>query len=755
MLTETLIIVSAALLLIAAAALAVVVSLTTKTRHLKKRVSDLSAVNRNMIEETERIRRAQDEAVLSAHWYRHMFNNTNDMVFVFGVDEEGLPSSFMEVNDTACSELKQTRETLLTMSMSNIEASSSMSISRGYSKPDLVVLTDDYIKKQEKKISSNAARKLMEQILKVGNFHYESALRDRDGEEIPVEIDAQRFDMSDRTLIMCTAKNITARMESEKALSESRQQFYDFFRHSPNGIAMYDSEKVLTEVNQACLRMFGIPDKEQFSRFNMFDNPFIPVDAKTKLSRGENVRYEAVIDFKSVLQQAMFVSSRVGVAYYDMQITSMGVGKDFKPMGYFAQIQDSTDRRKAEESLSKTEQQLRQAEKMEAIGSMAGGIAHDFNNMLTPILGYSQVILERYPDTQGLSEPTKRILKAAMRAKDLVAQILTFSRKTEEPTKHQPVSVIPIAKEVLKLQRASLPANIEINRVIRTEMDTVMATPTIIHQVLMNLCTNAGYSMVKKGGNGTLDMMLTDFMAPTPVTYGTFTIKPGRYLRISVKDNGTGIEPQVLNRIFEPFFTTKPRGEGTGMGLSMVHGIIKGLNGAIHVETELGKGTAFHIMLPVIEKVATVETVQKTELPRGKERVLFVDDDAEVSDTAIDMLRLLGYQPTSVRNAAEAIALVTSNPSGFDMVVTDQIMPGMRGVDLAAELLKVRSDLPILLCTGFTDSVTPEQAMKMGIKEIIMKPLTLDNLALAMRHTLDQHRARENAANSITDKGDK
>ena len=688
------------------------------------------------------LQKMDEQTRLTMEWFRTLFNNTNDMVFVYGITEDGIPDKFLEVNDATCAQLWQSREDLLNMSPLDIEFMETSVASLGYSKSDLVVLSDTYVKDQHSKIATRSARHYVEQVLQNGHILDERIYQDKNGKKIPVEVVAQRFDLGDRKLIMCTAKDITERKAAETALRDSKKRFNDFFAASPVGIAIYSGQRELIDVNQACLKMFGIPDREQFAKFNLFENPFLSDNAKKGLSAGESMRDEWAVDFTQAIQKSLFVTSKTGQAYFDMMLNNMGLDRDYKPRGYFALVQDVTERRKAEMELQKAETQLRQAEKMEAIGSMAGGIAHDFNNILTPIVGYAKML------ARGLKEGTTEhkyaagIQKASGRAKDLVAQILTFSRKSEDVdvSSYKPIHIIPIAKEILTLQRTALPKEIEINRVIKTEHDVVQADPTKIHQVLMNLSTNAWHAMRDRGGPGVLEMMLTDFTIDARTKSTEFPhLKPGRYLRISVKDTGTGIPPHVLKRMFEPFFTTKKVGEGTGMGLAVVHGVITSLHGEISVETEVGKGTTFHIVLPTVEANASEEEgAKEAALPSGSECILIVDNESEIVKMLGHMLASLGYQPVAANSGTEALQLFQQSPNRFDMIITDQVMPGMTGIEAASKILAIRKDMPIILISAYAEEITPERAKAGGIKELMDKPISMENLAETIRRLFNE-----------------
>ncbi|OGV70264.1 MAG: hypothetical protein A2283_00395 [Lentisphaerae bacterium RIFOXYA12_FULL_48_11] len=682
------------------------------------------------------IERAEKQALheslrLETDRYRILFNNTQDMVFIHGVTPEGIPDTFIEVNDISCQKLEYSREELKGLTLMDINASPPPVAILGYSRADMVVLSDTDVAEKSRKYIAREVQDQVSKVLDKRQFVYNSEFISRNGKTIPVEIIAQRFDLQNKPLIMCTAHDITERKQIQRALRDSEQRFQDFFAHSPIGVALYDGQRDLLNVNQACLKMFGIPDIREFAKFNVFDNPFIPKTLRDKISKGETIRFEVTMDFKDVLKNSLFISSRTGQASFDIMIQNLGVDAEYKPKGYLFQVQDNTQRVKAEEALRHSEKQLRQAEKMEAIGSLAGGIAHDFNNILTPILGYAEIIMRTTQKTDHIYTYMQEIHRASNRAKELVNQILTFSRKTEK--EGHPIHISPIVKEVLVLIRASLPANIEINRIIKTEEDVVLADPTQIHQILMNLCTNAGHAMKVKGG--ILEVRLSDFMI-TGRSNEFPGLIPGRYLRISVKDTGTGIDKSVLGRIFEPFFTTKERGEGTGMGLAVVHGTVSSMKGTVTVETEEGKGSTFNVILPLIEKKEEEAIEQEEPLPTGTECVMFVDDEPEITRMAGEMLGHLGYTPVLMNHGIDAARMFENNAEYFDLIITDQVMPGMRGIELIQKLKAIRPDIPIILCTGFSDTFAQKQAENMGVAGILMKPIIMKNLAEIIRTAL-------------------
>jgi PAS domain S-box-containing protein len=378
------------------------------------------------------------------------------------------------------------------------------------------------------------------------------------------------------------------------------------------------------------------------------------------------------------------------------------------------------------------EKQLRQTQKMEAIGTLAGGIAHDFNNILSAIIGYTEIVLMQMNGNENFSKPLREVLKAGERAKNLINQILTFSRKTEQEM--QPVQLKTILKETLKFMRASLPSTIEIRSQILSDA-YVMGDPTQLHQVLMNLFTNAGHAMKEKGGK--LEVILKD----VEIDHDSFIfdpeLEPGKYVCITVSDTGSGIPEEHLDRIFDPFFTTKPKGEGTGLGLSVVHGIIKNHGGIIRVESHEGKGSKFDVFLPVVkgETRGTDNITQK--IFHGKETLLVVDDEPAIVNMLHEMLSSLGYNVVAKTNPLDALSVFRTSPEKFHMILTDKTMPSLTGFQLAKKIHEIRKDIPIVLFTGFNDPQDEIMIKEYGISALIMKPVTLRELGATIRMVLD------------------
>ena len=403
-------------------------------------------------------------------------------------------------------------------------------------------------------------------------------------------------------------------------------------------------------------------------------------------------------------------------------------------IGIIGVAHDVTSLKKAEEEQHKLERQLQQAQKMEAIGTLAGGIAHDFNNILGALLGYAEMARDDSPPDSSVARDLGEILKAGHRAKDLVKQILTFSR--QDAAERIPTSPGDIISEAVKMLRPSLPSTIDIRQDLRSDSGRILANPSQLHQVIINLCTNAYHAMEETGGILGISLKGTELTAEDLLRNPD--IDQGKFIQISVSDTGAGMNPEIRERIFEPYFTTKETGKGTGLGLSIIHGIVKGHGGSISCSSKPGEGTVFHVFLPVINDDDLTETAV-LELPHGgSEHILFIDDEEMLAEMAKTMLERLGYTVTVKNSSLEALTCFQNQPDLYDLVITDQTMPGMTGVDLARRLLQIRPELPIILCTGFSSQISEDRARAMGIREFALKPLSKKDIARLIRKVLDE-----------------
>ena len=399
-------------------------------------------------------------------------------------------------------------------------------------------------------------------------------------------------------------------------------------------------------------------------------------------------------------------------------------------------VRYAIERRQAAETHRQLEEQLRQAQKMEAVGTLSGGIAHDFNNILAAIIGFTEMVIDDVSDNPDVQHKMEQVLKAGFRGRDLVKQILTFSRRSEKEKKELHLS--PLIQETFKLLRASIPTTVEMKFDLDAGRDVVHGDPSQVQQIMMNLCANASHAMRERGG--ILEVSLRAMNLDSRELLPEPDMSPGEYLILSVRDAGHGIDEAVMKRIFEPFFTTKERGQGTGLGLAVVYGIVKSHHGGISVSSRPNQGSVFRVYLPATSPTAEVqgETASWETLPTGTERILFVDDEDAIVELGQGVLTRLGYKVVAKKSSREA--LETFRGDGiFDLVITDQTMPEMTGVMLAAELLKLKPDLPVILCTGYSESASRETAQKVGIRDFLMKPLSNRELAGAVRRALERN----------------
>jgi PAS domain S-box-containing protein len=394
---------------------------------------------------------------------------------------------------------------------------------------------------------------------------------------------------------------------------------------------------------------------------------------------------------------------------------------------------DISDLKSAQKEREQLKTQLIQAQKMEAIGTLAGGIAHDFNNILGAIIGFAEMALYDTKKDSMEHYNIDQVLRAGHRAKDLVKQILAFSRKSEQDKNI--ISLAPIVEEASKLLRASLPTTIEIKQHIEPRLDAIFADPTQMHQVMMNLCTNSAHAMDDTGGILNVELHNVDLNLEKAVQYSE--LNPGPYVQLSISDTGHGMDSATMDRIFDPYFTTKKQDKGTGMGLAVVHGIVKGHGGGIRVQSKPGKGTRFDIMFPVMGKHMESETEELKALPTGNEHILFIDDEDTLIDLGESMLKKLGYRVETRTRPDEALESFRAAPDNYDLVISDMTMPGMTGDLLAAELMKIRADIPVIICTGYSERIDEKRARDLGIKGLVMKPFTIRGLSKTVRDALD------------------
>ena len=519
---------------------------------------------------------------------------------------------------------------------------------------------------------------------------------------------------------------------SERAEQQLRIQtalLDELFESAPEAIVMLDLDQRVTRVNREFIHMFGY-SAEQISG-QALDALIVPEELRRDWQRlARSVRHG---------RHTSMETERVRGDRVRLLVSELGapILVATGQIGSYAIYRDISERRLADAERDKLETRLRQAVKLEAIGTMAGGIAHDFNNILSAILGYGDMARNAAAEGSTLKRYVGNVLTAAHRAKALIDQILTYSRSNRG--QRTAVNVDDVVEETLDLVRVSLPQNIELDTALAVRRAAVIADPTQIHQLIMNLCRNAEHAMAD-GGRLTIALETIDTNEDTSFSHGL--LPAGHYVRLRVADTGCGMTPEVAARIFEPFFTTRDPGAGTGLGLALVHGIVTDLGGAIDVASQLGQGSAFDIYLPRSDAEAIAKAEHATALPRGSgERVLLVEDEKPLMLLTEDMLAALNYEPAGFTRPSEALEEFRTDPNRFDAVVLDQIMPGMTGTELARQMRHLRADVPVVLISGYSGPVLTQEALSAGIDHILTKPLDLRQFAEAMSKVLTRETA--------------
>ena len=517
------------------------------------------------------------------------------------------------------------------------------------------------------------------------------------------------------------SRDITERKQAEEALRESESKFRNLFDLSPQAIALTEVKSGrLVDINNKFCELTKY-SKEEILGLSTTEVGFYPEADRSKFLKELQASGEVnglEMEFKakdnSILHALMFarIIQIAGVSFI---------------MTIFHDV--------TEQKL--LEAQLQQAQKMEAIGRLAGGIAHDFNNILGIIIGNTELALDDVPKWNSAHFNLEEIKTASLRAKDIVRKLLSFSRKTDQELK--PIEIVSVTKNALKFLRSTIPTTIDIRQNILSTDETILADPTQINQLLMNLCINAYHAMEQTGG--VIEISMESIILDEESVKSYPELNEGHYFKITVSDTGPGLDPEIIDQVFDPYFTTKEVGKGSGLGLAVVHGIVKNHNGAISVTSEAEKGSTFTVLFPLAERIPEIDTYKTEELPLGNETILFVDDEKSIVNMSRRMLELLGYKVEATTSPIEALALFRSKPDQYDLIITDMTMPQITGDNLIKDILTIRPDMPTILCTGFSEKIDEESAKEMGICQYIEKPLDKRDLAVTIRQVLDAKRS--------------
>jgi len=591
----------------------------------------------------------------------------------------------------------------------------------GYTKEELVELTfQDITYPYDLKANLSSIGNLIDG--KSDSYEMEMRYHHKDGRVIWIQLNVSILrDENDEPLnFLKQIQDITDRKNAEEAPQESEEQYRAVADNIGDYIMRYNKECRHIYANRAALEATGVPIEEYIGK-NHHEMGF-----PEHLCELWEKNIHLVFDTGKQQNIEFDVELADGFMSLELQLNP-----EFAVNGSIKSVigisRDITERKKMEA-------RLLQAQKMESIGTLAGGIAHDFNNLLYPIIGFAEMLKEDLPPDSPELESAQEIFNAGKRGGELVRQILAFSRQADH--KLQPIRVQNILKEVLKLTRSSIPADIEIHQDIQKDCGSVMAEPTQIHQIGMNLITNAYHAVEKVSGKISIQFKETIVDADE---LEDSSLQSGKYAMLSVSDNGVGISHNVISNIFEPYFTTKDQGKGTGLGLAVVYGIVKEYKGDIKFSSQEGKGSTFNVYLPVIKKSAeTITNNRVLVLPTGTESLLLVDDEESVVRLEKQMLERLGYNVVTQSSSIDALEIFKANPDNYDLVVTDMTMPNMTGDKLAKEILSIKSDIPVIICTGFSERINKEQAEAIGVNGFLMKPVVKSEMAQMVRKVLDK-----------------
>jgi len=608
---------------------------------------------------------------------------------------------------------------LLNPEVKTIEANAALCKMLGYSQDEMLGKTPfDFVDDKNRRVFIEQTSKISD----TKHRSYEITLKKKNGKDLHTYFNATTI-IAESGEILGSFAFITDLSDRKKIIDE-RNLLFTAIEQSAESVSITDRNGKIQYVNPAFERLTGYSSEEVIGQ-----NPRI-----LKSGKQDNLFYKDMWEKLSHGQifKGRMINKKKDGTFYTGEATIWPVLDDSGKITNFVSIKRDVTKEIEMENL------LAQAYKMESIGTLAGGIAHDFNNILSSIIGFTELAIDEVDKNTSIEDSLQEVYVAGKRAKDLVKQILAFARQSDEEIK--PIQIGAVAKEVLKLIRSSIPTTIQIKQNIESD-SLIMGNATQVHQILMNLCTNAAHAMEDEGG--ILELSLKDIVIDTSVNGKLLDLKSGNYIEIKVSDSGVGIAPEIIGSIFDPYFTTKGPGEGTGMGLAMVYGIVESYGGKITVDSTISQGTVFTFYLPITGKRGAHRPYEPEELPCGTEQILFIDDETSIAKMGSKVLELLGYSVTTRTSSVEALELFRSKPKYFDLVITDMTMPNMNGDKLAVELMKIRTDIPIIICTGYSKKISDETAKDIGIKAFAYKPIVKLDLAKIVRKVLDDQQQEQ------------
>jgi PAS domain S-box-containing protein len=642
------------------------------------------------------MRKFEDELEQSKEKNKLIFENASDIIFIIDTNLR-----IIDISPRVEQVLGYRREELINKTISEMN-----------------ILKPEYLAKAY----TEGARVLSGEQIRSSMYEFTG----REENDIVAEISGAPMMHEDRVeSIICIARDITERKRIEDSLRQSEKKHRETLEQIDDGYYEVDLKGNFTFFNNSMCRILRFSPEELMGMNN-------------RSFMGELNAHRVFCTFNQVYRTGIAAKSldwelirKDGSKCFVETSVSLRHDQKGTPVGFRGIARDVTEQKSLE-------YQLYQSQKMEAIGTLAGGIAHDFNNILSGIMGYTELALMEIPEGSPLHSKMDQVLKAGNRAKGLIKQILTISRRTEY--ENRPIKIKTVVEEALMMIRASLPASVEIFKTIEADDAIIEADPTLIHQIVLNLCTNA-YHAVRET-NGFIEVRLKQINAGDINAKQVTDPEKGGYVELTVIDTGCGISPDAMTRIFDPYYTTKPKGEGTGLGLAIVHGIVKSMGGDIKVESICGRGTSFHVCFPRLTESVPLDLKEPESIPSGREHILIIDDEQSIIEITSQMLLHLGYTVSAFQSSIDALDKFRKSSPDFDLVISDLTMPRMNGDQLAERLLLIRPDIPIIICTGFSDTIPQEMARRIGIREVLVKPFALHDLAKTIRKVLDRSRPR-------------